>query len=163
MSPQIQVQEKYLSRLLFFMLSQTSRGGRIMLEIKEYLTGGREESSFPQSKLKLSKTSSIYICSNLSLSVGTSKWSTGLLWRIPLTLCKTQTLAQWINTTFSFLSLYSSTTKSWELPPVCASFHLALAWPSELQLVDSANDNQSWRSNPNPILTRDGPWSRRSA
>jgi len=50
----MQVYVYYLPRLLFFALSQTRRGG-INVRIRDYLTGGQEDSAFPQSKAKLVK------------------------------------------------------------------------------------------------------------
>ena len=78
---------RYLTRLFFFMLSQTRTGGRLMLESESTWQKGRGESDFPPNKGKLIKCSKYVHLSKVIPKCGNEQISTGLL-LIPWTLCK---------------------------------------------------------------------------
>ena len=126
---------RYLSRLFFFVLSQTRTGGRLILESESTWQKGREESAFPPNKGKLIKWSKYVHLSKVIPECENEQISTGLL-LIPWTLCKQNPAQQTNELSLSWVTATQQDRAVSSLFTVWARFHQASGWPAELQPVD---------------------------
>ena len=109
---------RYLTRLFFFVLSQTRTGGRLMLDSESTWQKGREESAFPPNKGKLIKCLKYVHLSKVIPKCGNEQISTGLL-LIPWTLCKQNPAQQTNALTLSWATTQQDrAVSSWLCEPV---------------------------------------------